>query len=222
MSQRKILLVEGESDRGFYEALSKRLMIELDEVKICTPKSVGEKNSKQGVLHALPTYLQQLADGTIERLAVVVDADSYETGGLGFLKTLSQLIDVLAPYKFVRDSAVSPGLIFNHSDGLNSFGAWIMPDNLNDGMLEDWIKSSIHPDEMLLMTHAQASIKTIPAAPKFKPMHLIKAEVATWLAWQTKPEHGLYKAAEEDGLLNVKAQLFLNFHIWLDRVFPGT
>lgn len=220
MSHSKILLVEGEADRGFYEALSARLLIKLDEVRICTPTSVGKKNSKQGVWHALPTYLQQLADGSIERLAVVVDADSHATGGLGFSRTLTQLTGVLNPFNFLHDAGASPGLIFNNSDGLNPFGAWIMPNNSGDGMLEDWVKSCIDPAESALIGHAQTSIGTIPGGPKFKPVHQSKAEVATWLAWQTKPEHGLYKAAEESGLLNAKAQAFVDFHSWLSRIFP--
>jgi hypothetical protein len=220
MSSRKILLVEGEADRGFYEALSKRLAIGLDEVRICTPRSVGKKDSKQGVWHALPTYLQQLDDGEIERLAIVVDADSDATGGLGFAKTLAQLNAVLKPFNFSLDSGVSPGLTFNHSDGLKPFGAWIMPNNANDGMLEDWVIRCIDPAESSLMDYARACIDTIPGGPKFKPVHRSKAEVATWLAWQTKPEHGLYKAAEEMGLLDASAQTFVDLQSWLSRVFP--
>lgn len=220
MSSKRILLVEGEADRGFFEALSKRLMIKLD-VQICTPKSVGEYDSKQGVFRALnSTYLQQLNDGQIERLAVVVDADSEAFNGLGYAKTIAQLTGVLIPFGFVQDSAASPGLSFTHSNGLQPFGAWVMPNNAADGMLEDWVKSCIVSTESALLGHAQSSIVAIPGGPKFKPLHQTKAEVATWLAWQAKPEHGLYKAAEEPGLLDDQAQPFVDLCDWLKRVFP--
>lgn len=220
MSSKRILLVEGEADRGFFEALSKRLKIQLD-VQICTPKSVGEYDSKQGVFRALKsTYLQQLNDGQIERLAVVLDADSVAFGGLGFTQTLAQLTAVLNPFGFKQDSAASPGLSFTHSNGLHPFGAWVMPNNAADGMLEDWVKACIAPSELALLGHAQSSIGGIPCGPKFKPVHQTKAEVATWLAWQTKPEHGLYRAAEEVGLLDDKAQPFVDLCAWLMQIFP--
>ncbi len=220
MSSKRILLVEGEADRGFFEALNKRLAVQLETVNICTPKSVGKRDTKQGVLHALPTYLQQLSDGQIERVAVVLDADSAVSGGLGFAKTLAQLTVVLNPFGFAHESAVSPGLSFTHSNGLNPFGAWVMPNNAADGMLEDWVKSCIATAESALMGHAQSSIGAIPGGPKFKPVHQTKAEVATWLAWQAKPDHGLFKAAEEVGLLDDKAQPFLDLCNWVKRIFP--
>ncbi|WP_341686719.1 DUF3226 domain-containing protein [Limnohabitans sp.] len=220
MSSKRILLVEGEADRGFFEALSRRLAVQLETVNIGTPKSVGKKDTKQGVLHALPTYVQQLADGQIEHLAVVLDADSAASGGLGFAKTLAQLTAVLTPLGFTHDSTASPGLLFNHSNGLNPFGAWIMPNNAADGMLEDWVKSCIAPAESALLGHAQSSIAAIPGGPKFKPVHQTKAEVATWLAWQAKPDHGLHKVAEEAGLLDEAAQPFVDLCAWLKRIFP--
>jgi hypothetical protein len=220
MNSKRILLVEGEADRGFFQALSKRLAIQLETVNICTPASVGKKNSKQGVLHALPIRLQELNDGQVEHLAVVLDADSAESGGLGFAKTHAQLTEVLKPFGFAHDRTASPGLSFTNSNGLNPFGAWIMPNNAADGMLEDWVKSCIAPAEAALMWHAQSSIGAIPGGPKFKPIHQTKAEVATWLAWQAKPDHGLYKAAEEVGLLDEKAQPFVDLCAWLKRIFP--
>jgi hypothetical protein len=95
-----------------------------------------------------------------------------------------------------------------------------MPNNADEGMVEDWISACLHPNEQPLMRHAQTAIDQIPGGPKFTPLHRSKAEVATWLAWQTKPEHGLYHAAQP-GLLSDKAPQLVSFRSWLERVFPG-
>lgn len=54
--------------------------------------------------------------------------------------------------------------------------------------------------------------------PKF-PAHLTsKAEVATWLAWQKQPGHGLY-AVIKDQLLDYESPLFKELERWLLNVF---
>ena len=65
-------------------------------------------------------------------------------------------------------------------------GVWVMPDNQNTGMLEDWAKQCLHPQERALFAHARESVKNLPEPPKFKPLQRSKAEVATWLAWQSR------------------------------------
>jgi hypothetical protein len=93
-----------------------------------------------------------------------------------------------------------------------------MPNNGDDGILENWVKQCLHPWELGLYQHGEASIDAIPGGPKFQSWHRTKAEVATWLAWQKKPEHGLYNAVEAE-LLNTNAPLFKDLQVWLARVF---
>ena len=220
MSPKNILLVEGDADRGFFEALLQRWQFSVKAVDVCTPRDAGHhKDSKQAAFAVIQqTYLPQLADGQIERLAVVVDADRTEHGG-GYARTVKQLTDVLNTFGYVALQAPAPSLIFQHDDGLSDIGVWVMPDNAGDGMLEDWIKQSIHPQEAGLMSHASSAIDQIPGRPKFKPLRRSKAEVATWLAWQENPDHGLWQAAEAD-LLDESAPLLIGFKDWLGRVFP--
>lgn len=169
MSDKNILLVEGESDRGLLEALCKKWHIPVGQVKVCTPRDAGHaKNSKQAVWAVLPIYLAQLADGQIEKLALVVDADSPPNGG--FDRTLSQLQPLLAQhgYQGLADKA-APGLRFTHADGLPEVGAWVMPNNTDPGMVEDWLKNCLHADEADLMRHAQQAIASLPVGLNSKP-----------------------------------------------------
>lgn len=218
MSTKNILLVEGEADRGFFEALCRMLGISVD-VRVATPKDTGgTHNTKEGVLsHLTKVLLPQLQDGQLERIGVVVDADRAMHGS-GFAATLQRFTEALAQSNYRRNPVATSGLVFTHQDGLANLGLWIMPNNADEGMLEDWIKQCLHSDETGLYQHGEASIDAIPGAPKFQPWHRTKAEVATWLAWQKKPEHGLYNAAQSD-LLNADAPLFKGLQMWLTHVF---
>lgn len=219
MSQKNILLVEGEADRAFFELLCKRLGFTVN-VQVATPRDSGHtKNSKQAAFSVLETtYLNQLADGTTERLAVVIDADKEIHGG-GFERTLNQLSQRLNERGYTLSKGCDPwGLIFAHDDGLNDIGAWIMPNNADEGALEHWIQINVHPDEGVLMQHARTSIDQIPNGQKFKEIRRTKAEVATWLAWQDEPDHGLWQAVKP-GLLDESAPQFQALHAWLKKVF---
>ena len=221
MSDKNILLVEGDSDRQLLESLCETWRIPVRQVKVCTPRDAGHrKNSKQAVWAVLPLHLAQLADGTLERLALVVDADSPPNGGVD--TTLSQLKPLLSAhgYQWVADETTR-GLRFTHADGLPDVGVWIMPNNASPGMAEDWLKACVHPNESDLMRHVQQAIATLPGGPKFKPLHQSKAEIATWLAWQAKPGHGLYYAVQTEGLLDDKAELAVALQDWLVRIFAG-
>lgn len=76
----RLLLVEGESDKSFFEEICKTLGLHYI-VTVALPKSVGGSyNTKEGVFNHLPNLLKQLCDAQITRLAVVVDADSEVNG----------------------------------------------------------------------------------------------------------------------------------------------
>lgn len=220
MSAKNILLVEGEGDKGFFEILCHAFGVSI-EVRVATPKDLvdGNRNSKQGAFNLLPTLLKQLEDGQTERIAIVVDADSQSNGG-GFENTLKDLEKRLTPFGYQLTENQTAGLIFCHNDGFADFGAWIMPNNADEGMLEDWIKKCLHTNEDGLFQYVKNSIDNIPNGPKFKPLHRSKAEIATWLAWQKKPGHGLY-AACEGHLLDEQAPLYVELIAWLHLVFKA-
>jgi hypothetical protein len=221
MTQKNILLVEGEADRSFFEALCKHFELTV-LVKIATPRDAGQyKDSKEAAFAAVEkTYLSQLKDGQTERLAIVVDADRVADGG-GFDNAVAKLKQLLTGEGYTLSAHTGPGLVFTHGDGLHDLGAWVMPNNADEGALEHWIQLNLHADEAALMQHACGSIDQIPNAPKFKATRRSKAEVSTWLAWQSEPDHGLWQAVKP-GLLDKSAPQFLALKAWLEQIFPVT
>ena len=215
MDDRK-LLVEGEADRSFFEAVCKTLGLH-DLVTVAPPKDIGgSHNSKEGVFNLLHTLLNQLDDAQITRLAVVVDADSEDNGG-GYQCAIDEVTKIVESHGFTLRSNPIAGVLFQHDDGLADFGLWVMPNNGDEGMLEDWIKSCVQSKEHKLFTHAKEVVGEL-SPPKFKPIHRSKAEVATWLAWQKQPGHGLYRAVE-DQLIDTNSALFKELRFWLNQVY---
>lgn len=217
---KSLLLVEGESDKNFFEELKKVLKLPIDV--IAPPKEIGgNKNTKQGVYNHLPIRLKQLNDGVLLRLAIVVDADDEIVNKPdGYQNTLNKLISILKPYGFVLKSTQSNGLLFEdeNDDGLADIGVWIMPNNCDSGMLEDFIKTCVHSDEDTLLNYA---VNTVENAPIKKFKHKVsKAEIATWLALQQKPGEGLYHVIEKEGLLKIDHELFTKLTNWLEECFP--
>lgn len=222
-----VLLVEGEGDRGFFEQVCKSLALN-PAIKVAPPKDYQAdyeerlRNSKQGVLNLLEDLLSELLDegAPTQRLAIIVDADYENEQGLGYNKTIQQVSKLAADYDFSLAENQTNGLCFKHNDGLAEFSLWVMPNNRTDGMLEDFIKTCVTPGEQSLFGYAVQIVQNVPN-PKFKPHHYSKAEVATWLAWQKPPGHGLYYAVC-DNLLDPNHALFQEMELWLKNIFTQT
>jgi hypothetical protein len=218
----RLLLVEGDSDKNFFEQVCKLLSLDT-RVRVVPPKDVGGGyNNKEGVFNHLPIELQQIADGQLQRLAIIIDADYKDANGLGCRRTIERVEEIVQPFQFVlaQNSRNNlGGLRFKHADGLADFGLWIMPNNQDEGMLEDWIKHCVKQDEKTLFQHATEVVSALPQ-PKFKPIHRTKADVATWLAWQNSPGHGLYRALwEKEILIDQNNPWYQGLAGWLQDIY---
>ena len=113
---------------------------------------------------------------------------------------------------FIIDSLIVEGI---HA----RFGAWIMPDNRRDGMVESLCFDLIPPGNEKLMDHATNCVGTAKAkgAP-FIARHDIKARVHTWLAWQNPPGQSVGRALANKTLLpNAKATD--DFVAWFRKLY---
>ena len=216
---RQVLIVEGIADTTFYSAFSRESGI--GTVEVMPPKSMGARvDSKSNAIHILPNFLKQLDDATIGNLGIVVDADYQAEHGLGFSDTLSKIREQVLAHGFLNEKKLAEGgFLFEHSDGLPPFGAWIMPDNRHDGMLEDFIKNSILDEQQVLLHRHASEVVGKLRSPLFKQIHRSKADVATWLSWQRMPGARL-ESTVGDCLIDLTAPLCIAFRSWLRAVFP--
>jgi hypothetical protein len=183
----KVLLVEGASDKDLLDSLLKKINFP-HEITVTYPQEDGTGGrGKDATLARADLYLKQLAASQISHLGMVLDADNNQ----GFKTTLQKVLQILTPFGYKPEAdVVDSGLLFSNSDGLPPFGLWIMPNNKDDGMLEDFLKNAATQEQLPLLQHAQKTVSDLNKH-NFKIQNISKTEVATWMAWQKKPIWGL-------------------------------
>ena len=215
---KRILLVEGEADKSFFEIICKNLGLHTI-VEVAAPKDITKaRNGKWHAIKLLPILIKYLADEEIEltHLAVVVDADRVADGN-GYENTIDKVTKFVAQEGYALSSNPVAGVLFEHDEELADFGLWVMPNNCDEGMLEDWIKRCIRTDELELFKHAKKVVCDLPSR-KFNSNRCSKAEVATWLAWQEQPGHGLYHIVKDE-LIDTNSASYKELSNWLNHIY---
>lgn len=222
--EQRILLVEGQDDREFFQQLICQLKLPVN-IEPETPKGFCQTES-DGVdvlrTRALPIALKRIQDeGKITRLAVIADADSQEQG-YGFAKRRAQITHVLRDYGYDIPSfseASLTGEIFTHPDEYTPVGLWIMPTHSDNGMLEDLLLGNLsNSTQKAMLDKADEAINNLGELRTFKDTYLSKARLSTLLAWQKKPGTSAGKAYQAGVFANDSAALSAFTH-WLQQVF---
>lgn len=176
---------------------------------------VGSKPDEQGIhslLRSLPVTIR--ATDPTNTLGIVVDADISATGRW---QRIRQIL-TSEGYRTVPDTFPN-GLIIPTNNVLPRFGLWIMPDNQEVGIIENFIRQLIHEQDKL-QPEIDAALNTLQAKglQLFADVHRPKAFIRTWLAWQDRPEMS-FGVAISKKVLATDADLCLRFVNWLNRLF---
>ena len=216
----RVLLVEGNADKLFFKEICAVLGVSA-EIHVAVPKDYsGSHNSKQAVIQTIHVLIKQLADGSLKQIAAIVDADYKESNGLGCGGTLDQITALTKNYGFNQRHRVGQGggFLFEHNDGFSPLGVWIMPNNMDDGMKEDWAIASASADEQAALKYAGTVLHAVPGGIKYKSNHHQKAVAAVWMAWQANPGQGLHQAVK-NGLIDMSKPAARNLEAWLKKTF---
>lgn len=204
MGHKRVLLVEGSDDlhvvMNFCGALELGL---IDNIRDC--------QGKEKLLGLIPT---QLKESDLFALGILLDADSDMSATWQSVRDLLKESGYLLP-----DSPDSAGTIVAACSDLSPrVGVWLMPNNENPGIIEDFLRVLV-PDADPLMDHVEKSIDSIPNnCCKFVELKRSKARIHTWLAWQEEPGKPLgqsIKARYLDPTLPAAS----DFESWLQRTF---
>lgn len=227
MTDQRILLVEGESDKDFCQQLICTLKLDVT-IEPETPRSLCQQAESDGVdvlrTIALPLALTRLSKKQITHLAVIIDADS-SVHRYGFIKRRAQITTLLEKHGYIiteLQNSISQGEIFSHTKaGIPSVGLWIMPTHSMDGMLEDLLLDNLeNPTQQSLLNKVDAAIRDLGDLQAFKETHLSKARLSTLLSWQKKPGMSAGKAYQAKVFdTNPKTSTIIPFTAWLTRVF---
>lgn len=226
MKENRILFVEGVDDLHTIWAICEHFKIE-ETFVVEIPDRTGKinKKAKQSELGGIDNVFKAtdayLIDGSsaVERLGIVIDADENKKS------RWQKVADILEKAGYekenIPDSPDSNGTIISQ-EFLPTFGVWIMPDNvLERGMLEDFLEYLVpNKDENPVWQKAvDCSNEVLKMKEEtFSEIHLSKAQIHAFLAWQKdcgKP----FGQAITSKYLDVNNPQCQNFVNWLNRLF---
>lgn len=214
----KLLLVEGDFDKYVIGELLRQTPNEVGKITIepfRKKDETGLKADEQGIytlLKSLPVTIR--ATNPTNILGLVVDADIHAAGRWQRIRQI--LID--AGYENLPDTFPN-GLIVPTNDVLPRFGLWIMPDNQEEGVIENFIRQLIHEQDKL-QPEVDLALNSLRGKELqlFTDVHRPKAFIRTWLAWQEKPEMS-FGVAVSRKVLTTDTDLCLRFVNWLNLLF---
>lgn len=201
MADKNVLLVEGTDDVMVFYHLANHHQIQ----------GAFKVKKKNGIDQLLDELDVELDASGLERLGVVVDAD---VDLIARWQALRDRLGVCA-YRDLPRNPLPEGIIIQELDR-PVVGVWIMPDNVNAGMLEDFTRSLV-PDDDPLWPRAENCVNEIPHLER-RFSTLSKAYIHTWLAWQEEPGT-LMGAAINKRYFNADAPTANQLVAWIRRLF---
>lgn len=229
----KILLVEGKKDAQVIKVLCETQQIRARIVDKLSPEDYQEENCfeiyvpkdsndekllSEGIKSAL------LANG-IQVVGIVLDADKPKDN-----PAVQNRVDAIKYQLGMKKLLLNQsGTILKETDlqssehhrvkRLQQFGFWLMPDNKNPGMLEDFLMKIVNKPEACidLATQCIESVKK-QNCHTFKLAHSSKAVIHTFLAWQDEPGNTL-ELSIKSGKFNKNAELSQKLIAWLKELF---
>jgi hypothetical protein len=223
MAHNQLLVVEGVDDLHAVRNLVYQYNVEVYYAADETGPDVGECDFE--IRHAggrdrLGAAIgDALRLGNVSTLGVVADADQdHEAQWRSVTNHLFQHTSG-RPYTSKDDLEVEDGWIAESVDVAEEsvrVGAWLMPDNVSDGALEDFAANLV-PTGDRLWAYAETVIDDLPRRP-FKPTHTAKARLHTYLAWQDPPREPIGRAISH-GPLIAQSPLADQFVTWIRQLF---
>jgi len=128
--------------------------------------------------------IAQLQESSVKTLGIIVDANGNFAGRWQRISGFCNNQGAIVP-----NSCPNTGLIVPDILGTR-FGAWIMPNNRDDGMLENFCQAMVpEADNRILWDYAKnsANFARKDYGAPFIENHLHKAQMHTWLSWQDPP-----------------------------------
>ncbi len=173
MDEKRILMVEGKDDKHVVYAIR-------DSHTIPKVFDVQAFEGDGVLLDALPGKIKE---PHATRLAVILDAD--EKGISHRWDQLKHRLGQMRPPVVLPKHPDPNGTHFAVPDG-PVFSVWLMPDNSQPGMLEDFLAFLI-PDDDDLLPRVDAFLGGLPKPRRFREVHVPKARLHCWLALQEEP-----------------------------------
>lgn len=200
----KVLLVEGDNDCHVVMALCAAHTV---------PETFGiyQCGSDAGVLKRLNALINR--PDPPDRIGVMLDADNPSLVG-----RWDSIKGKLRHYHYVFPAHPDPnGTFVESAFEQPKLGFWLMPNNQNSGMLEDFCAELAEPSSLQFAQQcvAQAQANNLTT---FKLVHQSKAIIHTYLAWHDEPGSPLGRAITKQAL-RPQTEIAIRFTEWLRQLF---
>ncbi|MDB9314095.1 hypothetical protein PN462_13370 [Spirulina sp. CS-785/01] len=205
----KVLLVEGDNDCHVVMAL-------------CAAHNVPEVfgiyqcGSDIGVLKRLNALI--VRPNPPQVIGVLLDADQPSTENNSLAARWQSIQTKLRHYHYIFPTVPDVnGTIIQSQADEPKLGVWLMPNNQDSGMLENFCAELANPTALAFAEDCvqQARLNDITT---FKAVHQSKAVIHTYLAWQDEPGYPLGKAITKKSL-HPQTEIAERFTNWLIRLF---
>jgi hypothetical protein len=199
----RVVLVEGKDDCHVILAVAQYF-------RLAENFGIYECGSDESVLKRLNALILSSDPVRPKSIGVVLDA----TEG-----RWAQLTNKISPHGYTIPPTPDPnGTILEGDDAKPRIGVWIMPDNADQGMLEDFLLPGVPPGGVEVAKEAVELAKKKKVAT-FKDVHHSKAVIHTYLAWQDEPGRPLGLSVTSK-LLSAETPASKRFVAWLRKLFP--
>ncbi len=179
---KKVLLVEGPTDEEIINSLMHKYNCKIPAlgIKICRGKE-GVKKSLSSLLknYDIPNYIQAIG--------AVVDSDSDSCD------TYKDVQNIITSFSYPHKKLPKEGLIVPGGHNRPKLGIWLMPNNRNEGNLENFCLNLISEQNKEYLFYLKEKIKDLKEEGHafYKDIHSSKALLYTYLALQNKPGNSL-------------------------------
>lgn len=208
------LLVEGRDDKYAVINLLTRHGFAFEEVT-SRPVEVDAYEGIDKLLRGVVT-----ATSTYPRVGVIIDADHPpfdRWAQLGGGLTRAGEERGCAPIR-LPDAPEPGGTIVAGRNVDWKFGVWVMPDNVQRGMLEDFLAALVPAGDPCWPLAVQSTRRARELGAPLKLLHESKGAMHAWLAWQD-PSGQPFGTALHSRALCHDAAVALAFLDWFKRLF---
>ncbi|HEX2205710.1 MAG TPA: DUF3226 domain-containing protein [Longimicrobium sp.] len=199
----RVLWVEGKDDSAVVQSLCEKHQI----------PEVFHVVDKEGLRVLLRGLSVELRARGVERFGIVVDANGDVAARWASIRETLQD----QGYADVPENPDPNGVVLAAHGTYPRFGAWLMPDNTNPGMLEDFAAALVPPGDDLWAYAAEVIDGIAEERRRFGANERSKAHIHTWLAWQKGPGSPMGQAIGK-GDLDGRAPHAERFMAWLRRL----
>ncbi|OQX78273.1 MAG: hypothetical protein B6D64_07095 [Bacteroidetes bacterium 4484_276] len=198
----QILLVEGKDDLHVFSNIFKKH-------NVLQSFNIKDKEGIDAIYKSIPIYLK--ADNST--IGVIVDADTDIKSKWQTLKSVLSEKGYDLPSKPMKEGTII------RKEYLPAFGIWIMPNNDENGMLEDFVNYLI-PAGDKIMPFVESSLRLLETKQiaKYKLIHKSKAKIHTWLAWQETPGVPMGVAINKT-YLDSNHKICIRFVNWINELY---